>query len=112
MPIGVTTAAVPQAKASRRRPLSASAATGRCVALLAHRRCPCPWRSVSSESRVMPGRIVPPSGGVTMRAVVEHEEHVHAAQLLDPAALDGVEEHDLVAAVRASPRPAASRLAA
>ena len=47
----------------------------------------------------MPGRIVPPSGGVDHRAVVEHEEDVHAAQFLDPAALDRVEEHDLVAAV-------------
>ena len=55
--------------------------------------------SVSSDERVMPGRIVPPSGGVDHRAVVEDEEDVHAAQLLDPALLDRVEEHDLVAAV-------------
>ena len=33
------------------------------------------------------------------RAVVEHEEDVHAAELLDPAPFGGVEEDDLVAAV-------------
>ena len=33
------------------------------------------------------------------RAVVEHEEDVHAAELLDVAALDGIEEDDLIAAV-------------
>ena len=47
----------------------------------------------------MPGRIVPLSGGVDQRAVVEHEEDVHAAEFLDPLALGGVEEDDLVAAV-------------
>ena len=46
----------------------------------------------------MPGRMVP-SGGVEQRAVVEHEEHVHAAEFLDVAAFDRIEEHDLVAAV-------------
>ena len=34
------------------------------------------------------------------RSVVEHEEDVHAAQFLDPATLDRVEEHDLVAPLR------------
>src|SRR5581483_12244380 len=33
-------------------------------------------------------------------AVVEHEPQVHAAELLDPTALDRVEEQDLLAAVR------------
>ena len=33
------------------------------------------------------------------RAVVEDEEHVHAAELLDPAPFGGVEKDDLVAAV-------------
>src|SRR5258708_5679620 len=33
------------------------------------------------------------------RAVVEDEEDVHAAQFLDPALLDGIEEHHLVAPV-------------
>ena len=51
------------------------------------------------ESRVTPGRIVPPSGGRRHRAVVEDEEDVHAAELLDPPAFGGVEEDDLVAAV-------------
>src|SRR5690606_29520756 len=30
--------------------------------------------------------------------IVEHEEHVHPAEFLDPLALGGVEENDLVAA--------------
>ena len=46
----------------------------------------------------MPGRMVP-SGGVEQRAVLEHEEHVHAAEFLDVAALDRIEEDHLVAAV-------------
>ena len=47
----------------------------------------------------MPGRIVPLSGGVCDRAVVVDEQHVHAAELLDAAALGRVEEDHLVAAV-------------
>ena len=50
------------------------------------------------ESRVMPGRMVP-SGGVEQRTVVEHEEDVHAAEFLDVAALDRIEENHLIAAV-------------
>ena len=69
------------------------------IGLLAHRRCPCSRARVRIESRVMPGKIVPLSGGVAIDAVVEDEEDVHAAQFLDPAALDRVEEDDLVAAV-------------
>ena len=72
---------------------------------------PSPLARVISESRVMPARIVPLSGGVDQRAVVEDEEDVHAAQLLDPAPLDRVEEHDLVAAV-ADRSAWATRLAA
>ena len=49
------------------------------------------------ELRVMPGRIVP-SGGVKQRTVIEHEEDVHAAEFLDVAALDRIEENDLIAA--------------
>src|SRR5205085_1278046 len=33
------------------------------------------------------------------RAIVEDEEDVHAAELLDPAMLGSVEEHDLIAAL-------------
>jgi hypothetical protein len=64
-PIGVITAAVPQANASRRRPLAASARHssneyGRSTTVS-------PWSraSVMTESRVMPGRMVPVSAGVT-----------------------------------------------
>ena len=52
-------------------------------------------------SRVMPGRNVPVSAGVTSvgRPMTEHEEEVHRAGLFDPAALGGVEPDGLVAAL-------------
>ena len=67
------------------------------IGLLAHARAgflgerddriPCDARQDGAERRRQ------------QRTVVEHEEHVHAAELLDIAALDRVEEHDLIAAM-------------
>ena len=47
----------------------------------------------------MPGRIVAVERRRDQAAVVEDEEDVHPAQLVDAPALDGVEEDHLVAAV-------------
>ena len=65
MPIGVITAAVPQANASRIRPDAAPSRHSSKLTARSSTRRPARWASLRIESRVMPGRIVPVSGGVT-----------------------------------------------
>ena len=55
--------------------------------------------SVSTVSRVMPGRIEPASGGVTISSPM-HDEQVHRADFLEVAALDRVEPQHLLVAAR------------
>ena len=96
LPTGVTTAAVPQANVSISRPLSASRAPlVDPVAFLADRQ---PFVAQELDQAVA-GDAGQDRAGQRRgdhAAVVEHEEQVHAAQFLDPLALDRVEEHDLV----------------
>ena len=98
LPIGVMTAAVPQAKASFSLPLAASARHWSMrVELLAHARA---GIAGQRDHRIAgDARQDRAERRRQQRAVVEHEEDVHAAEFLDLAALDRVEEHDLVAAM-------------
>jgi len=99
LPIGVSTAAVPQAKVSLSRPAGGILAPfAENVRLLANRDA-FALRHGDDRGARDAGQDRAADRWRLHRAVVEHEEDVHAAELLDPAPLDGVDKHHLLAAV-------------
>jgi len=91
------TAAVPQAKASFSFPLAVSARHWSIVRLPRARACAKPSRA---DDRIAgDARQDRAERRRQQRTVVEHKEDVHATEFLDVAALDRIEENDLIAAV-------------